>query len=99
MRTRSGSSILPCSHLSDSTMEKPMPPHERDLAAGRSIQSKDGTIVFYEHFRAPLQSGNYELTVTQSVASSDEKNAFDETFEQHVTFAVQGTRFTLSPDA
>ena len=61
----------------------------------RSIVSEDGTIVFYEHFRAPLLSGNYEVTVRQELESTDAHNAFAETFENRATFAVQGARFTL----
>ncbi|HET8797505.1 MAG TPA: hypothetical protein VFO89_07455, partial [Thermoanaerobaculia bacterium] len=63
-----------------------------------SIVSDDGSIVFYEHFRAPLLSGDYEVTVRQTVQSTDAGNAFAETFENRATFAVQGARFTLRPE-
>lgn len=77
-----------------------MPPLERKRSEiGRSIRSDDGEITFYEHFRAPLLSGNYDVTVRQAVSSDDNKNAFDETFEHRVTFAVQGVRFSLAPEA
>lgn len=58
-----------------------------------------GTIVFYEHFAPPLGSGNYEATIRQHVRSDDAANAFDETFENRLTFAVQGARFSLQPEA
>jgi hypothetical protein len=63
------------------------------------MSATDGTIVFYEHFRAPLASGTYDVTIQQSVASSHSANAFAETFEHQLSFAVQGARFTLRPEA
>lgn len=63
------------------------------------MSATNGTIVFYEHFAPPLGSGTYGLTVRQHVQSSESGNAFDETFEHQLTFAVQGARFALKPEA
>ena len=63
------------------------------------MSATNGTIVFYEHFAPPLGSGTYGVTVRQHVQSSESGNAFDETFEHALNFAVQGARFTLMPDA
>jgi hypothetical protein len=63
------------------------------------LTTEQGSIVFYEHFAPPLASGNYEATIRQQVRSSDAANAFDETFENRLTFAVQGARFSLQPEA
>ncbi|HYC88120.1 MAG TPA: hypothetical protein VEO54_02820 [Thermoanaerobaculia bacterium] len=62
------------------------------------MSATDGTIVFYEHFRPPLASGTYDVTIRQQVASSDAANAFAETFEHRLNFAVQGARFALRPE-
>ena len=63
------------------------------------MSATNGTIVFYEHFAPPLGSGTYGVTVRQHVQSSESGNAFDETFEHQLTFAVQGARFALKPEA
>lgn len=63
------------------------------------MNNGQGTIVFYEHFAPALASGNYQATIRQQVRSGDAANAFDETFENRLTFAVQGARFSLQPEA
>ena len=56
-----------------------------------------GQIVFDQFFAPPLESGDYTVTVRQTVASTDPSNAFDESFSASLTFAVQGPRFSLPP--
>ncbi len=62
------------------------------------MSATNGTIVFHEHFAAPLPAGTYDVTIQQRV-TSNASNAFDETFEHRLTFAVQGARFALKPEA
>lgn len=56
------------------------------------------TITFVEHFQPPWDSGNYSVSVSQAVSSSDAKNGFSDSFSGTLTFAVQGPRFTLPSD-
>jgi len=63
------------------------------------MSATNGTIVFYEHFPPPLGSGTYGVTIRQHVQSSESANAFAETFEHQLTFAVQGARFALKPES
>lgn len=63
------------------------------------MSATNGTIVFYEHFAPPLPSGTYDVSIRQQVNSSDANNQFDETFEHRLSFAVQGARFALKPEA
>lgn len=55
----------------------------------------DGKITFYEASEPPLRSGTYDVALQQRVRSDDPKNAFDETFQHKLSFAVQGLRFAL----
>jgi hypothetical protein len=56
-----------------------------------------GQIVFDQYFAPRLESGDYAVTVQQRVASTDASNAFDESFQAQLTFAVLGPRFSLPP--
>ncbi|HEU0016223.1 MAG TPA: hypothetical protein VFQ45_21265 [Longimicrobium sp.] len=62
-----------------------------------SSSTLSGQITFDQYFAPRLESGDYAVTVQQRVASSDADNAFDETFETQLTFAVLGPRFSLPP--
>ncbi|HEX3424505.1 MAG TPA: hypothetical protein VHT30_00125 [Acidimicrobiales bacterium] len=57
----------------------------------------DGRIVFYEYFPPPLESGDYTVTVSQRVKSTDKDKSFDDTFTTSLSFAALGPRFSLPP--
>lgn len=56
-----------------------------------------GRVTFYEFFQPPLESGPYELAISQRVRSDDPANPFDETFRGALSIDVQGVRFSLPP--
>jgi hypothetical protein len=55
-----------------------------------------GTITFYQHVIPPLESGNYTMTLTQTVSSADGKVA-KTPYQTVKMFTVTGDRFTLNP--
>ncbi len=56
-----------------------------------------GNLVFYQNRIPPLGSGNYQLDVEQTIASSDGKVP-ETTYHNPKQFAVTGPRFALDPD-
>lgn len=62
--------------------------------------SIDGEITFYEFFEPPLEAGDYAVTAAQTVSGTDAAGIpFSQTYTGGITFAVQGPRFSLPPDA
>ena len=62
----------------------------------------EGAITFIARHRPPLQSGRYEITVTQSVRNgspdASASSAFDETYTSKRRFQISGHRFTINTD-
>ncbi len=54
-----------------------------------------GEITFYEFFEPAWKSGNYNVTLTQTVTSTDTDNPINETYDASVAFAVLGPRFSV----
>lgn len=56
-----------------------------------------GKITFFQHIQPSLESGNYTITVTQTIASTDGK--IDQApYQSSRKFTVGGDRFSLNPD-
>jgi len=56
-----------------------------------------GSMTFYQHLQPSLESGNYSITVTQTIASSDGK-INQAPYLSSRKFTVGGDRFSLNPD-
>ncbi|RWA84410.1 hypothetical protein [Mesorhizobium sp.] len=54
-------------------------------------------IIFVEHYQPQWQSGDYTVTATQNVGSTD-CQSFSDSFSATLTFSVLGPRFSLPPD-
>ena len=54
-------------------------------------------ITFYEFYQPPLESGDYLVSVSQQVAGTG-LHPFNQQFDTHLSFAVQGVRFSLPPN-
>ncbi|UAY54338.1 hypothetical protein [Arachidicoccus terrestris] len=61
------------------------------------MNDKKKDITFYEFYQPPLESGDYLVSVSQQVAGTG-PHPFNQQFDTHLSFAVQGIRFSLSPN-